>query len=111
MYTTIIFDLSEVLIPGLVGVEDKLAAVPGIDKESVLAQFFSPPILDFFHGEMSEQVFLDGLIERSGWNVTADELKTIIRENFSGRIPGMENLLHELGPRYGLVLLSDHGKE
>jgi putative hydrolase of the HAD superfamily len=108
---TIIFDLSEVLIAGLCGVEETLALRLGSPPPEVLSAFGGDLLVQLCRGEISEDVFLKSVIATNGWNISMDELKQSIRANFRRKVPGMENLLERLAAQYELVLLSDHAKE
>ena len=111
MIRTIIFDLSEVLIAGLVGIEKSLAPRLHLPEERVLMAFAGDSLQDLCRGRISEDVYLAAIIERQQWDVSADTLKQTIRQNLRCRVPGMEEILRQLAPRFGLILFSDHGQE
>jgi hypothetical protein len=50
VYTTLIFDLSEVFISGLTGVEVTLAPRLGLPEREIFKAMFAPPTPDFFRG-------------------------------------------------------------
>lgn len=108
---TIIFDLGEVLIGGLYGIEGPLAERLAIHKEDILQAFAGPHLKDFCCGRISEDEYLDGIVERQAWPISLDELKRIVRANLEKRIPGMEPILDTLQGHYQLALHSDHARE
>ena len=111
MIKTIIFDLSEVLISGLCGVEESLAPRLGSSPTEVLSALGGDLLIQLCRGELSEDAYLESVISNRGWVISVDELKQLIRANFSRKVADMENLLERLAAHYELVLLSDHAKE
>jgi putative hydrolase of the HAD superfamily len=111
MIRTIIFDLSEVLIAGLLGIEKSIAAQVGISEAQVLSTFNTPALQDLFCGKLSEDAFLTSILQRQAWDMPVDQLKRVVRENFQQRVPDMDAILEHLHQRYELVLLSDHARE
>ena len=111
MIRAIIFDLSEVLIAGLVGIERSLAERFGMDPEAVLQAFGGVHLDELLHGRSSEEEYLEAVLGVHGWDAEADELKELIRRNFRRRVEGMDEMVDALARRYQLVLLSDHGTE
>ena len=109
--STIIFDLSEVLIAGILGIEEPLAAVLGIPEQQVLLAFRESPLEQLFCGDLSEEDYLTLLIKRNGWAVSVEFLKKILRENFRRAVPGMPRFMKQLSANYELILLSDHARE
>jgi len=111
-YTTLIFDLSEVLISGLYGAEVELAARLGLPEKSVERALWLPWAPSFFEGRLTEQQYLDEVIRRGGWTgISADEVGSYLRRNFCRRVPGMEELIRTISGQYELALLSDHARE
>lgn len=109
MITTIIFDLSEVFLHGLLGTEKLLAHKLQIEVPNT--DFFVPELEQLFHGEISEAAYWDALIKKHGWNITVEELKKLIRQNFH-EIDGTRGVLEDLKVRiYKMGLLSVHAKE
>lgn len=111
MIQTVIFDLSEVLIAGLLGVEQQLAPRVGRPEADVLDAFGGARLEALCCGRLSEDRFLAQILEEQGWDVTAGELKVAIRRNLERRVEGMDALLEQLRGRYELALLSDHAAE
>ena len=107
----LIFDLSEVLISGLVGIESQLARhLPGPEEE-ILPCFGGQLLEELLLGHISEDTYLKAIILREGWETCVSRLKKVIRNNFHGQIAGMHDILAGLAPDYELVLLSDHAAE
>jgi putative hydrolase of the HAD superfamily len=111
MIGTIILDLSEVLIAGLLGVEKPLSAELQLPEDVILAALGGELLRDLFCGEMSEDSYLARVIERQRWDVSTDTLKQAIRQNLERRVDGMETLVRCLADAYELVLHSDHAVE
>jgi HAD superfamily hydrolase (TIGR01509 family) len=111
MTRTLIFDLSEVLIAGLLGIEKPLAARLQIDEQTVLPAFAGQLLEDLCCGRLSEDEYLARILQRQQWSITAPEVKRIIRDNFHHRVPGMEELVSLLARQHKLILLSDHAAE
>ena len=93
---TLIFDLSEVLIAGILGVEKPLAMKLGIPKQQVLSAFRESPMERLFCDELSEEDYLTLLISQNDWAVSVEFLKRILRENFRQVVPGMPCFLEQL---------------
>jgi FMN phosphatase YigB (HAD superfamily) len=111
MPRTLIFDLSEVLIAGLLGIEKPLASRLRIAKRAVRPAFTGQLLEELCCGRISEDEYLTRILARKRWRIAPAEVKRIIRENFHRRVPGMQRLIPRLARRYELVLLSDHAAE
>lgn len=111
MIQTIIFDLSEVLIAGLLGVERQLAPRVGRPEREILDAFGGARLEALCCGRLSEDQFLAQILAEEQWDVTTGELKAVIRRNLERPVDGMDVLLEQLRQRYELVLLSDHAAE
>jgi HAD superfamily hydrolase (TIGR01509 family) len=109
--TTLIFDLSEVLIAGLIGIEKPLAKKLRIPEEIVLPAFGGKLLDELCRGKISEKHYLTTIVEQQEWNIPIQTLETLIRNNLMRRIPGMAEFLQQLKPQCQLVLLSDHALE
>lgn len=109
MITTIIFDLSEVYLTGLVGtyshVQEKL-------KDNIVDQnFFIPELNLLFHGKIAEKMYWQKVITKNSWNITVAELMQAVRKNFK-EIEGTRKIIEKLRKKgYKMVLLSNHAKE
>ena len=111
MIQTIILDLSEVLIAGLVGIEEPISQLLNLPEQTVSKAFYNDRLLALCRGEISEDDYLTHILNERGNPLLLDRLKRIIRENFHHRVPGMDPILERLKDRYELVLLSDHARE
>jgi HAD superfamily hydrolase (TIGR01509 family) len=111
MIQTIIFDLSEVLIAGLIGIEQPIAARLRIAEAQIISAFGGSLLCDLCCGKISEEHYLGQIIADQQWDISADELKQIIRANFHRPVRDMDALVARLATRYELVLLSDHAAE
>jgi HAD superfamily hydrolase (TIGR01509 family) len=107
----IIFDLSEVLIHGLVRFEESIAREIGVTPQTSAAAFGGPHLRALLEGSISEDHYLAEVIEKNAWSITPDRLKTLIRQNFNATLPGTLEIARQLSHTYQLVLLSDHARE
>ena len=108
---TLIFDLSEVFIAGLKGIEPSIAARLSIDEASVSRGLNCLRLQELFRGSITEDAYLQMLHDDNGWAISTDDLKQIIRRNFHYQVPGMDDLLPRLRDKYRIFLLSDHARE
>jgi HAD superfamily hydrolase (TIGR01509 family) len=108
---TLIFDLSEVLIAGMIGVERPLARRLHLKPKAILKVFETHGLDDLCRGRLTEDEYLAGILRATRWAIAAADLKRAIRVNFHRRVPGMAPLLRRLARNYELVLLSDHSAE
>ncbi|MBW2195175.1 MAG: HAD hydrolase-like protein [Deltaproteobacteria bacterium] len=111
MKPKIIFDLSEVLIMGLVGIERQLSPILKVPESEILPSFDGPLLQPICRGEISEDQYLGRILEKQGWQVSIETLKLIIRENFHQKVEGTHTILGHLVKRYEVVLLSGHVQE
>ncbi len=72
MIQTIIFDLSEVLIAGLLGIEKTLAKQLALPEAQVISAFGGTSLDDLLCGSISEELYLEQIIERQGWPISSD---------------------------------------
>lgn len=118
MTNTIIFDLAEVCLSGLLGVDKNIALALGLDNNEVLYHLTGKKLEDLFKGEISEyeywrQVMVQGAypIKTTEYGRTVAFLEHAIRQNFK-EIEGTRNILLSLKKQgFDLVLFSDHAKE
>ena len=108
---TVIFDLGEVLIGGLYGIERPLSERLPIGKKGILQAFAGSHLKDFCCGRISENEYLQGILDRQDWSLALEELKKIIRANLKRSVPGMDAILRGLDGRCRLALHSDHARE
>jgi HAD superfamily hydrolase (TIGR01509 family) len=108
---SIIFDLSEVIIAGLFGIEVPLAQRLRVPSHTILPAFGGDLLVELCCARLTEDEYLKRIISQQGWSVSPEHLKPVIRHNFHQHVPGMQSVLKRLKPRYELVLLSDHALE
>lgn len=111
MITTLIFDLSEVLIAGLLGIERELAPIVNLSKEEFLESLWTDSFWLLMKGKISEDEYLDDVFKRNNWKADKNVFKDIIRKNFHNEVEGMIELIKGLDKKYKLLLLSDHASE
>jgi len=107
----VIFDLSEVLIHGVVRFEEGIAREIGVTAQTSAAAFGGPHLHALLEGSISEDRYLKEVIEKNAWAIAPDRLKTLIRQNFNATLPGTIEIAHQLSHSYRLALLSDHARE
>lgn len=111
MINTIIFDLSEVYINGLHGMDKKLVPILGREAPKIHDQFHNKDLDLLFNGKVSEDEYWIKVIKENNWRIALDELKLIARENFY-KIEGTEKIITTLKKKgFKLGLLSVHAKE
>ena len=111
MIKTIIFDLAEVYLMGLVGVEEKLAPILKISIKSAERGLHIKELTDLFEGKVSENEYWRKVIKVNKWNIKVNQLKRIVRDNFQ-EIHGVRETIERLRRKgFKLGLLSDHSKE
>lgn len=111
MIRYIIFDLSEVIISGYKGSEDTIGELLNKDPEEVDKYLKSDLFLDLMEGKITEEEYIDGILEETKWNLDKEMFKKIARENHNQKVPGTMEIIKRLKPYYGLALLSDHVEE
>lgn len=110
MITTILFDLSEVYLQGMKGIEGRINTLHGTNIPS--GAFKKLPVTSaFFHGEVSEETFWDNIIQDHNIGCTVPELIHLVRVNFK-EIEGTRAIIKKLRKNgYKLGLLSVHSRE
>lgn len=109
MITTIIFDLSEVYLYGLVGSYRHLGEK--INESISDKNYFLPELNQLFHGRISEDAYLQAVISKNSWEISIKQLKSAIRKNFI-EIKGTREVIENVKKRgYKIALLSNHSKE
>jgi HAD superfamily hydrolase (TIGR01509 family) len=110
--TTVLLDLSEVLISGLLGTERELAPRLGVPAETLMKRFGGDRLRQLCRGDLTEDEYLRQIRKSEGWAVPIRELKAALRRNFRRTIDGMPALLERLARQpVTLVLVSDHARE
>jgi len=111
MITTVIFDLSEVYLKGLIGVEDILEPILSIKAREIYPKIRIKELNDLFFGKMTEEEYWSKVIERNNWNVDVETFKKAIRKNFE-EIKGTREIIEKLKKKgLKLGLLSTHVRE
>ena len=113
MIKNIIFDLSEVIISGYIGLEFMIEEEKGIPakdfkkRKDDTIEFF----LDTMRGSHTEDEYWTYMLEGTNWNIDVQDLKKLIRKFLNIPLPGTEDIIKELKNKYTLILLSDHVEE
>lgn len=122
MIKNIIFDLSEVIISGYRGIEEVvLESQYGtfenqklLENEADLDSIReNETFLNLLRGKLTEEEYLNHVLKNRNWNVSVEQLKTVIRSNLNQPIPGTMEIVKQLKAegKYQLILLSDHARE
>jgi len=111
MVQTIIFDLSEVLIAGLIGIEKELAPLVNLSEEEFLEGLWTDSFWVLMKGKITEDEYLSDVFKRNKWEVDKNIFKKVIRKNFHNKVEGMIGVVEKLSKDYKLILLSDHAEE
>ena len=113
MIKNIIFDLSEVIISGYHETEKIIERQYAIPEEEFKKQklFKYEYFLDLMRGDLSEEEYLEELLQGTNWNLSLEQLKIAIRQNLNQPVPGTMEIVKELKGKYQLILLSDHARE
>lgn len=110
MYKGIIFDLSDVYLRGIIGIEDPLSEIVGAKVNNY--HLYNEVTTRLFRGEISEDTYWKSLISMYNWKVNKSTLKKLIRSNMA-EISGVRDIIEEIREKqtYKLGLLSVHAKE
>lgn len=113
MIKNIIFDLSEVIISGYHGAEKIIERQYAILGEEFKKQklFKNEYFLDLMRGKISEEEYLEELLQGTNWNISVEQSKAAIRQNLNQPVLGTMEIVKELKGKYQLILLSDHTRE
>ena len=105
--------MSEVIISGYHGVEKLLEHQYAIPEEKFEKQRLSKNevFLNLMRGNLSEEAYLEELLQGTNWNISIEQLKTAIRSNLNRPVPGTMKIVGELKGNYQLILLSDYVRE
>lgn len=110
MITTIIFDLSEVYLTGLLGIEEEISKFINKPPEEVLNDINDELLILLFKGKITEDYFWENINTKKSWNIDPILLKKLVRNNFN-EISGTRDIIEELKKSFKLGLLSVHSKE
>lgn len=109
--TTVIFDLSEVLIQGMFGAETTLAQILRRDPRQVWQELNTAPMRSFFLGLISERQYWGSMVSGFAWTCSFEEFQLAFRQNFY-ELPGTRRIIENLkAGGFQLGLLSIHGRE
>ncbi|MGE5496619.1 MAG: HAD-IA family hydrolase [Syntrophothermus sp.] len=111
MIKYIVFDLSEVIINGVIGIEKVLCSRLPLTEKQVIDCFSGKVFEELMLGNVDEDSYIKNILEKEKWGVTAPELKQIIRDNLKGEVEGVIPLVRKLSENYTLYLLSDNSRE
>jgi len=109
--TTIIFDLSEVYLTGLKDTEEILNKKWNLPWGKTYDHMVEGGLIDLWHGKLSEDEFWKKTISKNKWDISLEEVKKLVRENFK-EIEGTRKIIESLKNKgFKLGLLSVHSKE
>jgi FMN phosphatase YigB (HAD superfamily) len=108
---TIVFDLSEVIIRGIVGIENELEHMLNSEKSKIISYFGGDNLRNLCIGKLSEYEYFQKMIYENKWEIPIPEMKKIVRNNFDIEIKGMPDFVFELSQSNSLILYSDHARE
>lgn len=111
MITTLLWDLSEVLIAGLVGVEQTLAPQINRPPQAILDGLGHEPLRTLCCNKITASEYYRRVINKNNWPISATRLNSAITEHFHTTIPDGISLLKKLSSQYQCILVSDHGEE
>jgi HAD superfamily hydrolase (TIGR01509 family) len=121
MIKTVLFDLAEVYIKGIIGLEKAIADPLRRTEKEIYGHLRQAELHLLFKGVISEDDYWDALVRHNSYpcKVTIegktipvkDFLKTATRNNFT-EIPGTADLVKRLkSSGYKVALVSDHARE
>ena len=121
MIETIILDIGETVLVGMLGVEPRVATAFNVREEDVLGKcLVGDKLRTLFEGRISEDEYWSRVIQENGfpgnleqYGSSLEYLKRVMRENFT-EVPGMLQLVSDIknsNAVQSLALLSDHVRE
>jgi len=111
MITTIIFDLAEVYLHGIVGVQKQLKKFIEGSEEEIYSLLKGENFINLMQGKITEEEYFKNIIDKNNLEIKISQFKEIIRRNFK-EIKGTRKIIEKLkGKGYKLGLLSVHAKE
>ena len=116
MIRAVIFDLSEVLIPGLIGIEDRLEELTGISKDLIAKSLGSYPYHEqennleaLLKGSISYQEYRSGFMETANFPSEYEEsFDKECLKMFESAYPHTNKMIQRVAQSCDLYLLSDH---
>jgi HAD superfamily hydrolase (TIGR01509 family) len=106
----IIFDIGEVLLKGFLGIEELLGKKSNLSAKRINQALRGAHLDELFRGKISEDIYIEKVLQNKNLTFSKDELKRVIRENFS-EIPGTRQIIETLKKKYKVVALSVHARE
>jgi len=112
MIKTIIFDLAEVYLNGIIGIENNLKNKLNLKPQKIRTQLTKCYEFEqLMKGKITENEFWKRIVKQNKWNIKITYLKKAIRNNFK-EIKGTREIIEKLKEKgFKLGLLSDHSKE
>jgi len=110
MISTILCGLTDVLVPGLRALAAPQLGPGRTAGEVILERLVVDDLNGLYKGEMTEPEFCRRILDRAGWPVDIEDLRTAIRRRFIEPVPGTAQVLRDLAGRYRLVLVADHAR-
>jgi HAD superfamily hydrolase (TIGR01509 family) len=111
MIQTIVFDLAETLIGGLLSIDSPSTGLAKMPPQQAYATFGGPRLHELMTGQISVDDYLIPILAEQEWEIPLEVLKEVIRRTFRRQMPGMAALVEQLAEHYDLALLSDHAGE
>lgn len=106
----IIFDIGEVLLRGFLGVEETLGKKLNFPANRMNDALRGAHLDELFRGKISEDAYIERVLQKQNLPISKDELKQLIRKNFT-EIPGTKEIIETLKKKYKVVALSVHARE
>lgn len=107
--TTIIFDLSNVYLEGILGSHKYFEKKLGISVSD--EYFYNKDFKKFMLGQITEDEYWRSVIKENSWDISINELKNAARKNFT-EIKGTREVIERLKKEgYTLILLSNNARE
>ena|SRR3989344_6929718 len=117
MIETVIFDLGEVYLTGMIGAEREISRGLCMNAAETWSHLNHDGLTDLFRGETTEDAYWEGFMQQTGsppainGMPALDFFRLAMRKNFR-EIGGTVKIATAIGnASYKLVLLSDHARE
>ena len=111
-YSTIIWDLSEVIVSGYYGSEHTVERLANIPSQEFRArrEELNPMFMELMRGKVCEMDYFDIMISGTGWNIKPEHLREVVWQNLNHPVEGTLSILKSLLGRFKLILVSDYVK-
>ncbi len=107
----VIFDLSEVCIRGIIGVEGVITRYSGVPEEEVHKHLTGEKLQLMFEGRISENEYWKRVSKEGKYNLAVTFFEEAVRHNFI-ELPGTVDIVKKVKEEgYRIGLLSDHSQE